>query len=225
MKAIIGITPQYDNYLGNIKISPFYAQAIENSGGIPYIIPYTRNISQIEEIASNLDGIIFSGGTNIDPIKYDEQPNEKCGNIEYERDIFELELCKIATEKDKSILGICRGCQLITVSAGGKLHQYIENHDQSTDKHTTSHSVDIQRDSLLYDILKADKTDVNSFHHQSAKSLGGLKVAAKTTDNSIEAVFMPGKKFYLGVQWHPERMYSTNIHAKMLFDAFVTSCS
>ncbi len=225
MKAKIGITPQYDNFLGNIKISPFYSQAIENSGGIPYILPYTRDKKLIEETLENLDGILFSGGTNIDPSKYGESTQENCGNIEYERDIFELELCKMAAEKDKSILGICRGCQLLTVSAGGKLNQHIDNHDQSADKHISSHSVNIEKDSLLYDILKADKTDVNSFHHQSVKSLGGLKVAATTDNNSIESVYMPGKKFYLGIQWHPERMYSTNIHAKMLFDYFINSCS
>jgi putative glutamine amidotransferase len=225
MKAKIGITPQYDNYLGNIKISPFYAQAVELSGGIPYIIPYTRNISLIEEIVNSLDGILFSGGTNIDPLKYGEQVEENCGNIEFERDIFELELCKYATEKDKSILGICRGCQLLTVSAGGKLNQHIDNHDQSADKHISLHPVKIVNGSLLYNVLNANNTDVNSFHHQSVKSLGALKIAAETQDGSIEAVYMPGKKFHLGVQWHPERMYSTNIHAKMIFDSFITSCS
>ena len=224
MKCKIGITPQYDNYLGNIKISPFYSQSIEQSGGIPYIIPYTRDPSLIEEIVDSLDGILFSGGTNIDPLKYGEITEKNCGNIEFERDMFELQLCKSATEKDKSILGICRGCQLITVSAGGKLYQHIDNHDQNSDKYISSHQVEIIKDSLLYEIINADKTDVNSFHHQSVKSLGALKLAAKTTNDSIEAVYMPGKKFYLGVQWHPERMYSTNIHAKMIFDAFISSC-
>ncbi len=223
MKPKIGITPQYDNYLGNTKISPFYAKAIEESGGIPFILPYTRNKALIEETLNSLDGILFSGGTNIDPRKYGETASEKCGNIEFERDLFELSLCKLAIEKDKSVLGICRGCQLITVAADGSLHQHIEGHGQTEDKHVSSHSVSVIKDTLLHNILCAESTDVNSFHHQVVKTTGSLKVAAVGQNDVIEAVYMPGKKFYLGVQWHPERMYSTNIHAKMIFDSFITS--
>ncbi len=224
MKPLIGITPQYDNYLGNNKISPFYAKAVEESGGIPFILPYTRDTSVIEETVNALDGIIFSGGTNIDPRKYGETASENCGNIEFERDIFELSLCKTATEKDKPILGICRGCQLITVAAEGTLCQHIDSHDQSADKHVASHTVSILKDTPLYEILGADLTDVNSFHHQVVKTTGSLKVAAKSDNDVIEAVYMPGKKFHIGIQWHPERMYSTNIHAKLIFDKFISSC-
>ena len=224
MKPMIGITPQYDNYLGNNRISPFYAKAIEESGGIPFILPYTRNKDLIKETVSRLDGILFSGGTNIDPRKYGEEATENCGNIEFERDIFELELCRAATENDKSILGVCRGCQLITVAAGGTLCQHIEKHSQSEDRHITSHSVSIVKDTPLHKILGAEITDVNSFHHQVVKTTGELKIAAFGEDSIIEAVYMPGKKFHLGIQWHPERMYSTNIHAKLIFDAFICSC-
>ncbi|MBQ7968276.1 MAG: gamma-glutamyl-gamma-aminobutyrate hydrolase family protein [Clostridia bacterium] len=224
MKAKIGITPTYDNYLGSTKLTPFYAQAIERSGGVPYIIPISRDVSVIKECVDSLDGILFSGGTNIDPLKYGESVDEKCGHIEFERDIFELTLCKYATETNKSILGICRGCQLITVSAGGTLYQHIEQHSQSTDRYIPSHTVEIMKDSFLYNILKTEKIDVNSFHHQSVKTTGELKVAAKCED-VIEAVYHPSQKFHLGIQWHPERMYSTDIHAKMLFDSFIASCS
>lgn len=225
MKAKIGITTQYDNYLGTTKLTPFYAQSIERSGGVPYILPISRDLDVIKQMAEDMDGILFSGGTNIDPLKYGEQVDISCGNIEFERDIFELTLCKFATQANKSILGICRGCQLIAVSAGGGLYQHIENHTQTEDRYIPSHSIDVVKDSLLYNIIKADKTDVNSFHHQSIKSLGQLKIAAKTSDDSIEAVYLPSQKFHLGIQWHPERMYSTSIHSKMLFDAFISSCS
>ena len=224
MKPIIGITPQYDNYLGINKISPFYAKAVEESGGIPFIIPYTRNPDLIEETVKTLDGIIFSGGTNIDPRKYGEKVSEKCGNIEFERDIFELSLCKKATEHDKSILGICRGCQLLAVAAEGTLHQHIDNHDQSADKHVACHTVRILPETPLYNILEAETVDVNSFHHQTVKTTGNLKIAALSDNDVIEAVYMSGKKFHLGIQWHPERMYSVNIHAKMIFDKFISSC-
>ncbi len=224
MKARIGITPQYDNYLGNLKISPFYSQAIEQSGGIPFILPYTRDQKQIEEIVDSLDGVLFSGGTNISPARYGESAQENCGDIEFERDMFELALCKNATEKNKSILGICRGCQLIAVSAGGSLIQHIENHNQLQDKHISSHTVEISKDSLLFDILNTEKTDVNSFHHQAIKNTGALKACAFGLNNTVEAVYLQNQKFHLGIQWHPERMYSTNIHAKLIFDRFVSSC-
>lgn len=224
MKPIIGITPTYDNYLGINKISPFYAKAVEESGGIPLVLSYTRNEALIREIVSNLDGIIFSGGTNIDPRKYGENVQPNCGSIEYERDAFELSLCRAATEKDLPVLGICRGCQLITVAAEGTLIQHTDNHDQSADKHMTSHTVKIIPDSPLYHILGAESTDVNSFHHQTVKTTGSLKTAAVCDDGTVEAVYMPGKKFHLGVQWHPERMYSTHIHAKLIFDSFISSC-
>ncbi len=225
MKPKIGITPQYDHYTGNTKISPFYAKAVENAGGIPLILPYVRNVGDIEEMTEFLDGIIFSGGTNIDPRKYGENVSEKCGKIEFERDVFELDLCRAAIKLDKPTLGICRGCQLLNVCAGGTLYQHVDSHDQSSDKHIASHTVKILKDTPLYDILKADEIDVNSFHHQIVKDTASLKCAATSNDGQVEAVFMPGKKFHIGIQWHPERMYDTNLHAKMLFDAFISACS
>ena len=224
MKPKIGITSQYDNYQGSLKLSPFYADVIEASGGVPFILPYTRNLELLDSFANSLDGFVFSGGANIDPQKYGEATADNCGNIEFERDLFELSLCKKVTELNKPILGICRGCQLITVASGGTLHQHIEGHSQIEDKHITTHSVDIMQDTLLYDILKATKTDVNSFHYQTVKTTGELRVCAKDVQGSIEAVFMPGQKFHLGIQWHPERMYYTNIHAKLIFDRFIYSC-
>ena len=112
----------------------------------------------------------------------------------------------------------------MTVSAEGTLIQHIDGHGQSEDKYMASHEVNIIKDTPLFEILNADSIDVNSFHHQVVKHTGSLKVAAKDENDVIEAVYMPGKKFYIGIQWHPERMYSTNIHAKLIFDAFIRSC-
>lgn len=224
MKPIIGITPSYDNIRGITGISPFYAKAIEDMGGIPFILPYSEDPAIIEQTALSLNGIIFSGGTNVDPYKYGEVPTPQCGEIEFERDIFELALCKAATEKDIPILGICRGCQLITVAAGGTLCQNIENHFQSSDKHMSSHSIKIIPDTPLYEILKADTASVNSFHRQCVKTAGGLKIAATDENGVIEAVYMPGKKYHLGVQWHPERMYAFNQHARLILQSFISSC-
>lgn len=224
MKAKIGITPTYDSYTGRLQITPFYARAVEESGGIAYFLPYSRDVSVINELADTLDGIIFSGGSNVDPRLYGEEPAENSGEIEFERDPFELALYKAAVERDRSILGICRGCQLLAVAADGTLHQRLDSHMQTADRYVTSHKVNIVRDSPLFRILNADVTDVNSFHRQSVKATGSLKPAATGEDGEIEAVYMPGKRFHLGVQWHPERMYHTSTHAKLIFDSFISSC-
>lgn len=224
MKPKIGITSKYDNSQGVNTISPYYAKAVEEAGGLPLILPYTRDPSLIEEYADNLDGILFSGGSNICPTHYGDKIQSNCGYIEYERDLFELYLCKTAAEKNKPLLGICRGCQLITVAYGGTLIQHKEGHDQTEDKHVTKHTVNIAENTLLYSILNTDRTEVNSFHHQTVKNTGDLSSAAFSDDGSVEAVYMPGKKFILGVQWHPERMYQFNIHAKLIFDSFISCC-
>ena len=224
MKPKIGITSKYDNSLGINTVSPFYAKAIEESGGIPFILPYTRDGALIEEYAQSLDGILFSGGANISPAHYGEKIQSNCGYVEYERDLFELSLCKAASERNMPILGICRGCQLITVAFGGTLIQHKEGHNQTNDKHVTVHNVNLTENTLLHSILNTDKTEVNSFHHQAVKNTGSLSTAALSDDGLIEAVYMPGKKFILGVQWHPERMYQFNIHSKLIFDSFLSCC-
>lgn len=224
MKPKIGITSQYDNYEGVYKLSPFYIQAVEAAGGIPLLLPYTSTAELSDAIAQELDGFIFSGGANVDPVLYGETAQENCGSIEYERDIFELSLCKKAIELNKPVFAICRGCQLITVASGGTLVQHKDGHVQSADKHVASHSVNVTQNTLLYDILKAEYTDTNSFHHQTVKTTGDLRVCATDSMGSIEAVFMPGQKFHLGVQWHPERTYFTSRHSRLLFEAFISCC-
>ena len=225
MKPKIGITPQYDHLMGVNKISPFYAKAVEDSGGIPFILPFTQDADITDYYTKFLDGIIFSGGTNVDPRRYGEKEQSNCGPVEHERDAFEIELCQKATEKDIPVLGICRGCQLMTVAAGGSLIQHLEEHIQNTDKHTVSHAVSITENTLLHQLLNTESIMVNSFHHQAVKNTGALKLAATDEKGVIEAVYMQGKKFHLGVQWHPERMYRFNVHAKLIFDSFISSCS
>jgi len=224
MKPLIGITPQYDTFNGIFKLSPFYAKAVADMGGIPVILPYNSALTAIEETVSALNGLLFSGGNDVDPLRYGEDISSSCGKIEYERDEFELNLCKYAEENDISVLGICRGCQVMAVSAGGALFQQTEGHFQTADRYMASHTVSVCKDSPLYSAIKAEKTDVNSFHRQSIKNTGKLKKAAVGENAEIEAVYYPEKKFHLGIQWHPERMYTTNIHAALIFKAFIDSC-
>ncbi|MBR6682629.1 MAG: gamma-glutamyl-gamma-aminobutyrate hydrolase family protein [Clostridia bacterium] len=224
MKAKIGITLPYDHSTGSYKTAPFYANAVERSGGIPFFLPFTDNEETIEKTTEYLDGIVFSGGDNIDPGIYGEQIAKNCGKIEYERDLYELKLWRSAIKNNVCVLGICRGCQLINVANGGSLYQHIDNHDQRYDRHVSSHTVKILRDTPLYDILRAEEIYVNSFHHQAVKNPSGSKICAESNDGYIESICLPEQKFHIGVQWHPERMYGTSVHAKTLFDAFVAAC-
>ena len=224
MKPLIGITPPYDHYIGAYKITPFYAKAIEESGGIPIILPFCDDTETVNEYLNRLDGIVLSGGDNISPNLYGEKTDKKCGFIEHERDNFELMLCRNAVKTNKSILGICRGCQLLATAFGGSLYQYIENHMQTTDRHIASHSVKILPNTPLFDYFKAKSIEVNSFHRQAVKSSGEMKISAVTESNTVEAIFLPNQKFCIGVQWHPERMYSVSFHSKLLFDNFISCC-
>lgn len=223
MKPKIAITTQYDAQTGFYRIQPFYSLAIEKFGGIPVFLPFLEKREEITGIADDFDGLILSGGGHVDPFLYSETPIDTEGNIEHSRDIFETGLVREFAKRDKPILGICRGCQLIAVANGGKLFQKAENHVQTADKHLPSHSVMITKDSMLYDILKADKIFVNSFHTQTVKEPGKLKICGISDDGKIESIFDPDKKFILGVQWHPERMYQTDEHAKRIFGAFIES--
>lgn len=221
MKPLIGITAPFDHYTGQLQLRPFYAQAVSAFGGMPVILPYGENTEPADELADRLDGILFSGGTNIDPYRYGDTPDGNSGKIEYERDKFELELYSAAIKLDMPVLGICRGCQLLNVAAGGTLYRGVENHIQTADKDLASHDVEIMRDTPLYDIFKADRICVNSFHEQLCRDTGAMRVAGKAENGMVEAIYMPGKRFVIGVQWHPERMYMTNTHAAQLFRAFV----
>ena len=175
---------------------------------------------------------MLTGGHDIDPALYHEDKSSKCGEINHIRDHMDLYLLKRAIELDKSVLGICRGVQLMNVYYGGTLYQDLPSeHKSNTEHHMHSpydravHEVSISDKSLLETILGKDKIQVNSYHHQAIKALGAeLKIAAISEDNLIEAVFSDKHKFLLGVQWHPEFLYDVDENSKRIVKAFVQSC-
>lgn len=216
MKPIIAITPQYDSRNNLITIKNAYSDAIFKSGGIPIALQLIRDGEYIKYVCNFADGILFTGGKDIDPRYYGEEIDEKCGEIDNIRDEFEISLYCKAAKQDMPILGICRGTQLINICEGGKCHQHIAGHDNTT------HSVKINRDSLLYKIIGKDELSVNSFHHQASSTISSnMQICAAAGDNTVEAVFKKNVLFNLSVQWHPERTYDCDTASKSIFDAFI----
>lgn len=211
MKPIIGITSEVENENKNV-VHQNYVKAIKEAGGLPLILP-TGIDKDIEQLSSMIDGLLLSGGGDIDPELFDEDPHPRLGEVTPCRDSFELAIVKEMLKLDKPILGICRGLQLVNVAFGGNIFQDMHTvsakpllqHNQKAPASHASHFIEVVEESLLGQITKSDRFKVNSFHHQSAKYVPkSLKIVASTSDGVIEAIESPTHKFVLGVQWHPE---------------------
>ena len=232
MKPIIGIA--ISNRVKSKKIYSVinndYIKAVQKAGGIPILIPFSNNIENIKEYTHKIQGIIFTGGEDISPLVYNEDPLKEVECIIEERDRFELELFKEVYEKQIPILAICRGLQLINIALGGNLYQDINfqipnsygHAPKNTSRHNLYHSVKIEKDSKLFDIFKTEDLKVNSFHHQSIKKLGNdLKITALSNDGIIEAIESTNEKFLVAVQWHPENLVERHTQFLRFFEALI----
>lgn len=199
-----------------------YAKAVEDAGGLPLIIPIVNLRENVKAVAQLADGFIFSGGDDIRPGYYGEEPLLPLELSPDERTDFEIALFTEVLRLKKPVLGICLGSQLINVALGGSLYQDIPLEISKAINHRGEHIISIKEGSLLYNILVGVKTlSVNSAHHQSVKTTGKyLVVCAEAPDGVVEAIEIPDHPFLLGVQWHPERDLD-NEYTRRLFDAFV----
>lgn len=243
MKALIGITASYTNNDGLGKLlhigtkgqsynvlSDEYVQAIQRSGATAIIIPRLDTDNEREEMLDKLDGIVFSGGADIDPYHYGEEKSEACGQPVPDQDEHDLALARIALKRDIPILGICRGCQLINIVLGGNLYQDLSEvgfdalcHDPDEyNRWEGKHGIKIDESSALYEIFSKDRVQVNSFHHQAVKETApDLKVVARSEDGLAEALEGRKRKDLYLVQWHPEMMATKNSDQQRVFDYFV----
>lgn len=189
-----------------------YYRSVSAAGGLPVILPpHPVTAEALKTLLDKVDGILLSGGGDIDPDLLGEEPVPEVGGVDRVRDQMEMLLVRLAYDRQLPMLGICKGAQVINAALGGKLTQHIgiPSHGQETPKSEVSHSVDVSRDSLLYDIFGTERLDVNSFHHQAIKSPAGcLRVTAMSDDGIIEAVESDEHKSIIGVQWHPEALGS-----------------
>lgn len=212
-RPVIGITANYENIDATLR-SPYYNQVIA-AGGVPVIIPPVNDAEIIINTLDRIDGLLLSGGADVNPLWSNEEPSPALKNINSQRDAAELLTIRLAYNRQLPIFGICRGIQTIATALGGHVCQDINptivKHSQDADRTETTHSVRIEKDSLLSQIFSKygnhdDETlYVNSFHHQAVDNPGNLlRAVAYAADGTIEAVESAEHKSIVGVQWHPE---------------------
>lgn len=206
---LIGITTagQLDTRLFCIRGD--YVEAVRLAGGLPILLPPGEPDPGL--ILERVDGLIFSGGGDIDPAAYNGSPHPTVYNVDEQRDRFELSLAKIALNTDTPILGICRGLEILVVATGGKLVAHVPDEFGSAIAHRThqsrhcEHSVQICPKSRLATLIKAPEPQIVSWHHQAVRTVPpGWRIAARASDGVIEAVEHETHPWAIALQWHPE---------------------
>ncbi|MCW2819469.1 MAG: peptidase [Marmoricola sp.] len=189
-----------------------YATSIERAGGVPVLLPPTTPYAEAATAAvARLDALVVSGGADVDPARYEEQPHPATGAARPDRDAYELALLDAAQERGLPTLGVCRGMQVMAVGSGGALVQHVPDelghtrHDPGGDAFGQV-EVSVEPGSRLAQVLgaRADGLVVGCHHHQSVRTHPGWTAVARSEDGSLEAIEQPGERFVLGVQWHPE---------------------
>ncbi len=257
---VIGITMSYHAKEQNYFSKNAYAESIVRAGGLPFLIPADGAASgaawqvgdsarHVNESASQsvaqcaaryieqLDGILFAGGGDIHPAYFGEEMLEgfEMGELQPQRDEFEIALYKEAEKGGLPMLGICRGAQLMAVAAGGSIWQDIDTgmervrrirHMQKAPDWCETHTVSILPDTRLAEIYHAEQIMTNSFHHQAVKEVPqGYRISARSKDGIIEAIEAEYLPFCIGVQWHPERTSGRDERTAKLFRSFVSAAA
>ena len=228
---IIGITCLFDDKRKNSTLGGDYTRAFLLAGGTPVILP-SLPPEKAEEVLQCLDGLALSGGGDVDSVFLGEDPHPSISGVEPERDAFELALARLALERDLPFLGICRGAQMMALAAGGGLKQHLEpeapgriQHLQTSPRSHPCHRIAVKEGTWLASVVGKGEFRVNSFHHQAIKGVPpGFVVSALAPDGVIEAIENPGRKFTVGLQWHPEgQAASCEINLRIL-QKFVDAC-
>lgn len=182
-----------------------YSERVVQAGGIPMLMPSIENREVFSALLDAADGCVLIGGPDYDPRLYGESPHPETGLTRL-RPTCDFAFCRELLKRDIPVLGICAGCQLINIAAGGKLIQHVENHRETT------HRSFVTAEGFFARALEkhpGGEVIVNSFHHQTVdpEHLGaGLFVSSKAYDGTVEAIELKGERMVLGVQFHPERM-------------------
>ena len=207
---VIGISGNFRE--GDCTLAQGYYMSVLEAGGTPVVVPSYDNEKALVSLLDTLDGLVLSGGADIDPDYLGEEPLD-CISINPRRDAQELMLVNLAVERQIPILGICRGIQILTAALGGKLYQDIKTqhgrpcieHSQTIARGLPSHDVKIEKSSLLHSLMGTETLAVNSFHHQAVKEVPqGFRITAMSADGIIEGMESTSFRPILGVQWHPE---------------------
>jgi putative glutamine amidotransferase len=238
MLPLIGITCGTSALDTNAKnpqdrLNHAYCRAIGEAGGIPVILPNHGTPENLDEMLGRLDGLLLSGGYDVNPCLFREEMLNDTVEVDGQRDDSEVPLIHKAIESQIPMLAICRGIQILNVALGGTLMQDIPaqfdttlQHAQKEARGVLTHDIRINEGSRLEEIVGAPVMDVNSFHHQALKQIGeGLVVTAYAPDGIVEAIERPQSPFLVGVQFHPEEMIGSSEGARRLFAAFIQASS
>jgi len=212
-QPLIGISANFEN--GNSCIEHSYVISLLQAGAIPVLLPVHNDIETLRNTVEQLDGLMLTGGGDINPLYGNEEPLPPLGSMDAARDQFDFTLVKLAADRQIPIFGICRGHQIINMAFGGSNYQdiYFQNdrqllkHNQSISREYGSHTVNLENNTILHAVLGTDSLIVNSYHHQAIKEVApGFRVSATSPDGIVEAMEgMPGQRIF-SVQWHPEKM-------------------
>ncbi len=231
-RPIVGITCDYDLEKGTSQLHSGYYEGVLKAGGLPFLIP-NMDKESISDVLDNIDGLLLTGGQDVEPAYFGESPHPKLGFVNPIRDELEIYLCKEAIKKDIPILGICRGVQIINIAMGGTIYQDLDSqwdrgmllkHSQSAPRWYGTHEVGLVESSILKKLIGTEKFRVNSFHHQAIKEIAPcFRETAQSEDGVIEGIESITNTFAVGVQWHPERMWDTDKRMLGLFMGLVNA--
>ena len=230
--CLIGVTPSQDDQTGRITVNQDYLDSLLRAGAAPVLLPLTGDRNTLERLLGRIDGLMLTGGADVDPARYGQETLPLCGQTAPLRDEMEFALCRMAVDRDLPVLAICRGEEVLNCVLGGALYQDVAAQYSDALKHPCYdtprdqvHAVETAPGTRLRDIVGMETIRVNSRHHQAVSRVGqGLIVSARAEDGLVEGVEMPGKRFVLGVQWHPESLSSYRPEAQAIFYAFAEAC-
>ena len=243
MGPIIGITGTLKEDVETVAERPLgrfvrtdldYVEGVVGAGGAPVVLPPLGDEQAAASLVGSLDGLLLSGGSDLDPGYYGEEPGTELGPTIPERDAFEMALVRLALRRGIPIFGICRGMQVLNVALGGTLYQDLPSqwdgavlkHRQVIPKWQASHEVEVGEGSYIAEVMGRDVVKVNSYHHQGIKDLAeGLVVTGRSTDGVVEVVEAKdfSERWLLGVQWHAEAMRGAGPQQESLFEAHVSA--
>ena len=227
-KPVIGVLPLYDRERESLWMLPGYFRGLSHAGALPVMLPL-ENAEDCAQMAALCDGLLFTGGQDVDPALYGEEKQPVCGELCPARDRLEQALVLQAREQRKPVLGICRGLQLLNAALGGTLWQDLPSQRHGEINHRMERPYDraahtVRLSGPLAALYQADSLGVNSCHHQGIKALApSLRPMAVAEDGLVEALYDPEQPFFWAVQWHPEFFAPATGPGAAIFRAFAAA--
>jgi len=219
-RPVIGLTTDSNDADDRYMSTMTYAAAIEKAGGLPLLLPYAVDHSLVPQYVDLLDGVCFSGGNDMNPVRYNEEWHPKVAKMDSRREAFEFTLIAEVEKRRMPALGVCFGSQLMNVHRGGSLIQFLpeqkpgcSEHRYLKDQGACRHDIKLDLDSQLGRAIGKSEVSVNTYHKQAVNQIGrGLRVTASAPDGVIEAFEDPTLPCFVAVQWHPERLIEEPEH-------------